>query len=144
MARFGDWMLRCSSVQEVKTCELVQQLQQRAENGTQVPVALLAVGRVAKDQPLKFIAQLPSNITIAGGIAIETKPEKPILGSFVRCLPVGCFADVVLSEEHQKKWQQRKDAGQIVYRDGSERPVALPISFLGFSQAMAAMLKETR
>ena len=143
-ARYADWLMRCSSVQGIKTCEIVQQLQMQVEGGRQTPIAVLALGRVAKDQPLKFIAQLPSNITIANGIVVETKPDKAISGTFQRCLPIGCFADFVVTDEVRKRWQQRNQPGSVLFHDGAGKLVTLPLSFRGFSQAMEAMLRETR
>lgn len=141
-ARFGDWVLRCTTVQSGKICELVQSLQLQNQAGQQVPFAMLAIGRLARGEPLKFIAQLPSNITVAGGITVETKPDRPITGSFTRCLPVGCFGEVVISDDIRRRWAVRSEPGTVRFNDGANQPITLPISFRGFAAAVEAMQKE--
>lgn len=141
VSRFGDWTMRCVSGTEGKTCEMVQTLQIQVQ-GQNTPFANLAVGRPAKGQPYKFVAQLPNNITIATGIVVEAKPEKPLAGLIHRCLPQGCFADVVLPDDVRKRWQVRNEPGIVKFHDGSNKLIDLPLSFRGFGAAMEAMLKE--
>lgn len=141
VSRFGDWTMRCITSGEGKLCEMVQTLQLQVQ-GQNTPFANLAVGRPAKGEPYKFVAQLPNNITIATGIVVEAKPEKPLVGLIQRCLPQGCFADVVLPDDVRKRWQTRTEAGIVKFHDGTNKLVDLPLSFRGFGPAMEAMLKE--
>lgn len=141
-ARFGDWTLRCNASANGKICEMVQTLQIQNQAGQQTPFALLAVGRLAKGEPLKFIAQLPSNITIAQGIAVETKPDRPLTGTFTRCLPIGCFGEIVISDDIRRRWAGRTEPGTVRFHDGANQLMTLPLSFRGFAAAAEAMLKE--
>jgi invasion protein IalB len=121
---------------------MVQALQVQNQAGQQAPFANLAIGRSGRGEPLKFVAQLPSNITIANGIALETKPDRPLAGAFTRCLPIGCFAEIVLPEDVRRRWMSRVENGIVTFHDGGNQQVQLPLSFRGFSAAMEAMLKE--
>ncbi len=141
-ARFGDWLLRCNAAPGGKQCEMVQTVQIQIASGQQAPVALFAIGRASRGEPLKFIVQLPSNVTLASGIIVETKPDRPVAGAYTRCLPVGCFAEALLTDDIRRRWMARTEAGQVRIQDGANQAVALPLSFRGFSLAMEALMRE--
>ena len=60
-----------------------------------------------------------------------------------RCLPGGCFADIVLTPEALKTMRARTEPANLLFRDVGERDITLPFSMRGLTQALDAMAKET-
>lgn len=144
-ASFGDWVLQCHRRGEgsaaVRVCELGQTYQRPGEPGPQAQVAL---GRAAPGEPLLLTVLVPSNV------AIQPPPKVTLEGpnaqafdlAWIRCLPSGCYANAVVSDQVLKKLNLQKDNGRLNYRDGLERDTAVPISFRGFSEALDAFHRE--
>jgi len=61
---------------------------------------------------------------------------------FRRCIPAGCFAEVELKDDLQKKFRAAAEPGKILFKDAADRDVAIPLSFKGFAQAFEALLKQ--
>ncbi|MBY0336810.1 MAG: invasion associated locus B family protein [Acetobacteraceae bacterium] len=138
-ATFGDWTLRCESRPEGqpgRQCEIVQVLQdQRAQ-----PVAQFAVGRAQAGAPLRLVALLPVNVSF--GPAFRLVPEDgqaPLDVALRACGPRGCLADAELDAAALSRLRTRDGQGRFEMRDAAGQDVALPLSFRGFGQALAAL-----
>ena len=144
-ASFGDWTLRCTRRQDVtppqRFCELAHVVQKPGDPNI---LGQIAVGRVAPGERLKFTAVLPVNV------ALRTMPKLVADGpvpvsvelTWSRCLVGACFADATASDEVLNRLRARTEPGRIDYRDGTDREAGLPISFLGFGQALDALGRE--
>jgi invasion protein IalB len=142
-ASFGDWVLRCDRRADVtppqRFCEVGQSVQRQGDAG---PQAQLALGRILPADPIRMTLLLPINV------AFEKPPK--LTGdtasldlTWVRCLPTGCFANAVVSDDLLRKLRLVKDLGRMEYRDGTGRDVVLSISFRGFSEALDAFVTES-
>jgi invasion protein IalB len=142
-ASFGDWVLRCDRRADVtppqRFCELGQTVQRQGEAG---PQAQLAVGRILPTDPIRITLLLPINVAFDKGPKLTGDTTSLDL-AWVRCLPTGCFANGIVSDDVLRKLRTIKDAGRIEYRDGTGREVALPISFRGFGEALDAFNRES-
>lgn len=137
---YGDWVLRCEPTPQERKCELSQTI---VIQGQQNPIAALAFGRHKANEPIHMVAQLPNNVTIAGGVkALLSDGETAADLQFIRCLPSGCFADAALSEAVLTKLKVQANPGKLKFRDGSEQEVALPFSFRGFDRALDALTRH--
>jgi invasion protein IalB len=97
-----------------------------------------------KGQPARLIVQLPTNISMAANVRIQTSDSDPgIAAPFARCIPSGCFADFDLKDDVIKKFRAGSGtAGRVSFKDAGEHEIAVPLSFNGFGQAFDALAKE--
>jgi invasion protein IalB len=110
--------------------------------GQAQPVTQIAIGRQAKNDPMKIVFQVPINVWLPTGVKLVADDKDPgIVGTYRRCLPGACIADSELKDDVVKKLRGLTENGKLQFRDGGLQDVAIPISFKGFGQAYDAMLK---
>jgi invasion protein IalB len=145
-ASFGDWTLRCDRLADAtpprRMCELGLVVQNA---GDQSVLAQIAVGRPATGEPLRLTAVLPANITVAvtPKLIIDGKEAGSLDLAWVRCLPGGCIATAVVSDDLLRKLKASPTPGHIEYHDAASREIKLPISLRGFGEAFDALGKES-
>lgn len=137
---YGDWIIRCQQASDAKRCELSQTL---VIQGQSAPIALIAFGREKKSDPLRMVIQLPTNVTIDGGVKILFTSGEPAVDlNFRRCFPAGCFADASAPDALINKLKATAEPMTIKFKDGTEREIALPLSLRGFGPALDALLRS--
>jgi invasion protein IalB len=145
-ASFGDWTLRCDRLADAtpprRMCELGLVVQNA---GDQNVLAQAAVGRPASGEPLRFTVVLPANITVAATpkLIIDGKETGSLDFTWVRCLPGGCIATAIVSDDLLRKLKASPTPGHIEYHDAAGREIKLPISLRGFGEAFDALGKES-
>ena len=138
-ATYDDWTVRCEVNDTVKSCEMAQAMQIK---GQAQPVTQIAIGRPAKNDPLKIVFQVPINVWLPSGLKLTSdEKDSGIVGVYRRCLPSACIADAELKEEVVKKLRALTENGKLQFKDGGQQEIAIPVSFKGFGQAFDAMLK---
>lgn len=142
-ATYEDWVVRCQTAQAnppQKSCEMVQATQMQ---GQAAPVTQIAIGRLAKTDPLRLIIHVPVNVWLATPAKLTYDDKQPgLAAAFTRCVPQGCFAETTLSDDLIKRLRARTEAGRLEFKDSTQRDVAVPVSFKGFGQAFDALMKE--
>jgi invasion protein IalB len=145
-ATYGDWVLRCAHTGEggtgPQTCEVVQTL---VLQGQQQPIAQVAIGSIDKTSGLRLTVVVPTAISFSKAAYIVGAAGTANLFDLAwrRCLPSGCFADIVLTADALKMIRARSDPANLVFRDAGERDITLPFSMRGLSQSLDALGKET-
>lgn len=142
-ATYQDWLVRCVAASATaKQCEATQTLQMQAQGqGQGGTIALIALGRLAADGPLRLVVQLPAGIWLPAGAKLQPgEKAKPIALEFKRCLQ-GCFAEAELDKAAEPILRGANGAGTLQFEDGARRPVSLPFSLKGLPQALDAALK---
>lgn len=144
-ASYGDWTLRCNRRIDLtpprRFCEVALIVQKAGEPNAQ---GQIAVGRVARNEPLKVTAVLPPNVALktAPKLTADGKDAPSVELIWTRCISGACFSDATLSEEVVSRLRSRTEPGRIDYRDGADRDASLPVSFRGFAQALDALARE--
>lgn len=140
-ATYGDWVLRCQQSVGTRICEIVQTIEQQGQRG---PLALIAIGRPVRSEPVKLVIQIPPNLALGDKVSVRVvvAEKDEAFAVFQRCLPGGCFAEAILSDDAFKRWRGFGEAGQMRYLDAGKREVTLPLSFRGFPAAAEALLRE--
>lgn len=142
-ASYGDWVVRCETTvgpPPQKNCDMEQLAQVQGQAN---PISRVAIPLPTKGEPPKMFIQLPINVSFSAPVKIMTDAkDAAITTPFRRCVPAGCFAEVELKEELQKKFRASSETGKITFKDAAERDVAIPLSFKGFAQAFEALLKQ--
>jgi len=140
-ATYGDWLLRCRAISGGKSCEVIQNI---LVEGKTAPIAQLAFGRLAPNQPLYFTAVLPTNVTFPSvvSIAIDEKDAQPTPVPWTRCLQTGCFASLQTTDAILKHWGGQTGAGRLTFKNGAGQDTTVPFSFKGLGRALDALGKD--
>ena len=144
-ASFGDWVLRCqrlgNGTETLHVCEVAQQI--RAQD-QQNPLAEVAIGRLKKSDPLLLTVVLPVNVAFPNSPSFspDAKDSDPIDLGWRKCLPGGCFADIVLKDEVLQRWKAQSGNGRLTWKDAAGRDFAIGVSSNGLAQALDAFSKE--
>jgi invasion protein IalB len=144
-ATYGDWVVQCQTQAgppPQKLCDMAQVAQAQVQGRT-VPFSRIGIARPAKGEPVRFIVQVPVNVSFATNVRIQTADADPgIVAPFARCLPSGCFAEFDLKEEMLRKFRAAAAGGKLTFADAGGHEISAPVSFSGFAQALDALLKE--
>lgn len=141
---FGDWALRCQrmsdSAKDSRYCEVSMTIQQKDQPG---PIAKIAFGRAAPDQPLRAMILLPTNVSFPSSVKIfaDDKDAWGLDFAWVRCIQGGCFAEAVPSDDDLRRWRGQEASGRMVFKDAAGREIAIPVSFRGLGQSLDALMK---
>jgi invasion protein IalB len=140
-ATYGDWVVRCeipATPPAKKTCDMEQVAQ-----GQTGPISRVAISLPGKGESIKLFVQLPVNVSFAAPLRITPDGrDAGVTTPFRRCVPAGCFAELELKDDLQKKFRASADPGKIIFKDAGDHEVAIPVSFKGFAQAYEALLKQ--
>jgi invasion protein IalB len=140
-ASFADWTLRCSRITPAaQSCEVVQTITSQDRT-----VAQIAIGRIAKGQPLHLTILVPPSVTFGAAPSLtSTREGEPAVVDLVwrRCLPGGCMAEGTVSDDALRRVRGWIEPARISFADGSGRTAALPFSPRGLPQALDALAKE--
>ena len=144
-ASFGDWVLRCqrlgNGAETLHVCEVAQQI--RAQD-QQNPLAEVAIGRLKKSDPLLLTVVLPVNVAFPNSPSFSpgAKDSDPLDLGWRKCLPGGCFADVVLKDDVLQRWKAQSGNGRLTWKDAAGRDFAIGVSSNGLAQALDAFSKK--
>ncbi|MCQ4161573.1 invasion associated locus B family protein [Roseomonas sp. GC11] len=143
---FGDWIVRCENrppegtIPASRLCEMAQGVQ----NQQQQPIAQIALGRLARNQPWRLVVAVPVNFH--GPTGMRLAPEEggqPLALQLRSCTPQNCTLEVELTEALQRRLRAREGGmGRFEYRLANEAEMAIPVSFRGFGQAFEALQRE--
>jgi invasion protein IalB len=142
-ASYGDWVVRCEVAPgppPQKNCDMEQLAQVQGQAN---PISRVAIPLPPKGEPAKLFIQLPINVSFTAPVKIVTDgKDAGITTPFRRCVPAGCFAEIELKDDIQKKFRASAEPGKIMFKDAADRDVAIPLSFKGYAQAFEALLKQ--
>lgn len=142
-ASFGDWVLRCevTAAPAKRICEVAQII---APQGQTNPIAQVALGKLAASEPNRLTVLLTPNITIAAKpqIAVAKSGGMSVELSWQSCTPGGCFATASITDDTVRIFSAQTESGRVLFRDAAGHDIAIPLSFRGLAQALAALAKE--
>jgi invasion protein IalB len=142
-ASFGDWVLRCEAAVAAarRVCEVAQVITLQGQTN---PTAQVALGKQAPNEGKRLVIVLPPNIAILSKPQVATAKAgpAPIELTWQRCTPGACFASAPMSDDAVAVFTAQTEPGRIVFKDAADREAALPLSFRGLAQALAALAKE--
>jgi len=142
-ATYGDWVVRCDVLPGPplqKNCDMEQLAQMQGQPN---PISRVAIPLPPKGETPKLFVQLPVNASFAAPIKILVDgKDSGVTTPFRRCVPAGCFGELELKEDLQKKIRASTEPGKVVFNDAGDHEVAIPLSFKGFAQAYEALLKQ--
>ncbi|WP_421952560.1 invasion associated locus B family protein [Pelagibacterium sp.] len=136
-SQHGDWQMTCDLVPGAtdEQCALIQNV--TAED--QPNVALSVIVLKTADQEARLLRVLaPLGVLLPNGLGLNIDGEDLGRVAFVRCLPNGCVAEVVMDDALMGQLSEGESAIFIVFRT-PEEGIGIPVSLNGFDEGFAAL-----
>ena len=127
-----DWQIRCDTPPGAKSeqCALIQSVvaEDRANVGLTVIVLKTAD---AKSRLMRVVA--PLGVLLPSGLGLKIDNDDIGRAGFVRCLPNGCIAEVVMDDNLIGKLRNGKQATFVIFQT-PEEGIGFPMSLAGFGE----------
>lgn len=140
-ATYQAWTLRCDNAVGTpprRICEVAQTIM--GQDGKSA-LAQIVIGRPDPTKPLKLIVQLPNGVWLPSNAILALDDKTTVTATYKRCVQL-CFADADLDDVTADALKARKDPAKLLFADGAQRIVELPVSLDGFNAALAESLRE--
>lgn len=127
-----DWQIRCDTPPGAKTeqCALIQSV--TAEDRANVGLTVIVLKTAdQKSRLMRVVA--PLGVLLPSGLGLKIDQADIGRAGFVRCLPNGCIAEVVMDDELIKKLRSGKTATFIIFQT-PEEGIGFPMSLAGFGE----------
>src|SRR5262245_4840471 len=127
-----DWQIRCDAPPGAKTeqCALIQSV--TAEDRANVGLTVIVLKTAdQKSRLMRVVA--PLGVLLPSGLGLKIDQADIGRAGFVRCLPNGCIAEVVMDDELIKKLRSGKTATFIIFQT-PEEGIGFPMSLAGFGE----------
>jgi invasion protein IalB len=127
-----DWQIRCDTPPGAKSeqCALIQSV--TAEDRANVGLTVIVLKTAdAKSRLMRVVA--PLGVLLPSGLGLKIDQTDVGRAGFVRCLPNGCIAEVVMDDELIKKLRNGKAATFIIFQT-PEEGIGFPMSLNGFGE----------
>ena len=126
----NDWQIRCDTPpgSQGEQCALMQSVvaEDRANVGLTVVVLKTA------DQKMRLMRVVaPLGVLLPNGLGLKIDQTDIGRAGFVRCLPNGCVAEVVMDENLLKQLRSGQTATFIIFQS-PEEGIGFPMSLKGF------------
>lgn len=133
----GDWQIRCDTPPgaQGEQCALIQNV--TAEDRENVGLSVIALKTA--DQKARILRVLaPLGVLLPSGLGLRIDDADVGRAGFVRCLPNGCIAEVILQDDLIEKLKAGKLATFIIFQT-PEEGIGIPISLKGFGEGFDAL-----
>ena len=135
--KYGDWEMRCEMPAGAsrEQCALIQSI--AAEDKPNVSLVVIVLKTAdGKSRLLRVIA--PLGVLIPAGLGLKIDNIDVGRAGFVRCLPTGCVAEVVMEDKLIDQLKAGKNATFIIFNT-PEEGVGLPLALASFGQGFDAL-----
>ena len=136
-AKYGDWELRCETPPGAlnEQCALIQRLSDEDRPDVSLVVIVLKTAD-GKSRLLRVIA--PLGVLLPSGLGLKIDDADVGRAGFVRCMPAGCFAEVVMEEKLIDQMKKGKGAIFTIFRT-PEEGIGIPLNLNGFKEGFEAL-----
>jgi invasion protein IalB len=127
-----DWQIRCDTPPGAHSeqCALIQSV--TAEDKANVGLTVIVLKTAdQKSRLMRVVA--PLGVLLPSGLGLKIDNADIGRAGFVRCLPNGCIAEVVMDDELLKKLRSGQTATFIIFQT-PEEGVGFPMSLKGFGE----------
>jgi invasion protein IalB len=128
----GDWQLRCDTPPgaQAEQCALIQSV--TAEDRPNVGLTVIVLKTA--DQKSRLMRVLaPLGVLLPSGLGLKIDDADIGRAGFVRCLPNGCVAEVVMDDNLVNRLRNGKAATFIIFQT-PEEGIGIPMSLNGFGE----------
>lgn len=136
-AQYGDWQMSCDTPAgaSFEQCALIQNV--TAEDQPNVGLSVVVL-RTADRQARLLRVLAPLGVLLPNGLGLNVDGADLGRVAFVRCLPDGCVAEVVMDDALLAKLSDGNTAIFVVFRT-PEEGIGIPVSLTGFKDGFAAL-----
>jgi invasion protein IalB len=136
-AQYGDWQMSCDTPPgaSFEQCAIIQNV--TAEDQPNVGLSVIVL-KTADQQARLLRVLAPLGVLLPNGLGLNVDGKDIGRVAFVRCLPNGCVAEVVLDDQLIKTLSEGTNAIFVVFRT-PEEGVGIPVSLRGFSDGFAQL-----
>jgi invasion protein IalB len=129
----GDWQITCDTPPGAASeqCVIIQSV--TAEDQPNVGLRVIAL-RTADQQARLLRVLAPLGVLLPNGLGLNIDGVDMGRVAFVRCLPNGCVAEVVMDDALLKALSEGKSALFVVFKT-PEEGIGIPVSLSGFGEA---------
>jgi invasion protein IalB len=127
-----DWQVRCDTPPGAKSeqCALIQSV--TAEDRANVGLTVIVLKTAdLKSRLMRVVA--PLGVLLPSGLGLKIDQVDVGRAGFVRCLPNGCIAEVVMDDTLIGKLRNGKTATFIIFQT-PEEGIGFPMSLAGFGE----------
>ena len=136
-AQYGDWQMSCDTPPgaSFEQCAIIQNVM--AEDQPNVGLSVIVL-RTADRQARLLRVLAPLGVLLPNGLGLNVDGKDMGRVAFVRCLPNGCVAEVVLDDKMIETLSTGKDAIFVVFKT-PEEGIGIPVSLNGFKDGFAQL-----
>lgn len=136
-AQFGDWQMSCDTPPgaSFEQCAIIQNV--TAEDQPNVGLSVIVL-KTADQQARLLRVLAPLGVLLPNGLGLNVDGKDIGRVAFVRCLPNGCVAEVVLDDVLLKTLSEGATAIFVVFKT-PEEGVGIPVSLNGFGEGFAEL-----
>jgi len=126
----GDWQIRCDTPAgaQDEQCVLMQFVTAEDRDNVGLTVIIL---KTADKQARIMRVLAPLGVLLPSGLGLKIDTEDMGRAGFVRCLPNGCVAEVILEDQLLTSLRSGSTATFIIFQT-PEEGIGIPISLNGF------------
>ncbi len=133
----GDWQIRCDTPPGAQSeqCALMQSVTAEDRPNVGLTVIVLKTSD-QKSRLMRVVA--PLGVLLPSGLGLKIDNEDVGRAGFVRCLPNGCVAEVVMDDNLINKLRNGKTSTFIIFQT-PEEGIGFPMSLKGFGEGYDAL-----
>ncbi|HET6376678.1 MAG TPA: invasion associated locus B family protein [Methylocella sp.] len=136
-SKHGEWELRCETPPGAarEQCALLQSV--TAEDRPNITLMVIVLKTAdGKNRLLRVIA--PLGVLLPSGLGLKIDDADVGRAGFVRCVPTGCVAEVVMEEKLIEQMKSGQKATFIIFQT-PEEGIGIPLSMTGFKEGFDAL-----
>jgi invasion protein IalB len=135
--KHGDWEIRCETPAGARAeqCALIQSVAAEDKANVNLVVIVLKTSD-GKSRLLRVIA--PLGVLLPNGLGLKIDQTDIGRAGFVKCLPTGCVAEVVVDDKLIEQLKTGKMATFIIHQTPDEG-IGLPLALKGFKEGYAKL-----
>lgn len=128
----GDWQIRCDTPPgaQGEQCALIQSVVAEDRSNAGLTVIVLKTAD-QKNKLMRVVA--PLGVLLPSGLGLKLDNNDVGRAGFVRCLPNGCVAEVVMDDDLLSKLRTARTATFIIF-ETPEEGIGFPLSLKGLGE----------
>jgi invasion protein IalB len=129
---YGDWQIRCETPPGAQSeqCALMQSV--TAEDRPNVGLTVIVLKTAdQKARVMRVVA--PLGVMLPSGLGLKIDNQDVGRAGFVKCLPNGCIAEVVMDDTLISKLRNGQTSTFIIFQS-PEEGIGFPMSLKGFGE----------
>ncbi len=133
----ADWQVRCDTPPGAKSEQCVLMQFVTAEDRENVGLTVIVLKTADKKSRIMRVLA-PLGVLLPSGLGLKIDNADLGRAGFVRCLPNGCVAEVILEDKLLNQLETGKTATFIIFQT-PEEGIGIPISLNGFADGFNAL-----